>query len=147
MTPAELKTIREACGLSQAWLAQRAQVNERTVRYWESGKSTVPDDVATLVLDAAYEATLLAALIHSGERMSDGSGASPKVWLTFIGGGVFGNRMEWIAGAIGRALARVEGFELDVRVAHYRKVNDQLVGDVSRAREAAAGEGPATISR
>lgn len=49
MTPAELKTTREACGLSQAWLAQRAQVNERTVRYWESGRSTVPDDVATLV--------------------------------------------------------------------------------------------------
>ena len=46
MTPAELKTVREACGLPQSWLAHRAQVNERTVRYWESGKSSVPDDVA-----------------------------------------------------------------------------------------------------
>lgn len=49
MTSAELKTLREACGLSQEWLAQRADVNQRTVRYWESGKSSVPDDVSTLV--------------------------------------------------------------------------------------------------
>ena len=49
MTPAELKTLREACGLPQSWLAHQAQVNERTVRYWESGKSSVPDDVAALI--------------------------------------------------------------------------------------------------
>lgn len=51
MTSAELKTLREACGLSQGWLAARAGVNERTVRYWESGKSTVPDDVSLLIAD------------------------------------------------------------------------------------------------
>ena len=49
MNSAELKTIREACGLSQEWLAVRAQVNQRTVRYWESGKSSVPNDVAALI--------------------------------------------------------------------------------------------------
>jgi hypothetical protein len=92
------------------------------------GYTSVPlehwEPLATLVLDAAYEATLLAALATG----------SPKVWLTFIGGGVFGNRMEWIAGAIGRALARVEGFDLDVRVAHYRSVNEPLVDQVAHAR-------------
>jgi DNA-binding XRE family transcriptional regulator len=49
MTPAEIKTLREACGLSQGWLARRANVNERTVRYWESGKHAVPDDVAAMI--------------------------------------------------------------------------------------------------
>jgi len=51
LNAAELKTLREACGLSQEWLAQRANVNQRTVRYWESGKSTVPEDVAQLIDD------------------------------------------------------------------------------------------------
>ncbi|MBK8593027.1 MAG: hypothetical protein IPN77_28740 [Sandaracinaceae bacterium] len=92
------------------------------------GYTSVPlahwEPLATLVLDAAYEATLWAALATG----------SPKVWLTFLGGGVFGNRMEWIAGAIGRALARVEGFDLDVRVAHYRSVNEPLVDQVAHAR-------------
>lgn len=49
MTSAELKTLREACGLSQAWLATRHGNNLRTVRYWESGKSSVPDDIAHTV--------------------------------------------------------------------------------------------------
>lgn len=99
------------------------------------GYTSVPlehwEPLATLVLDAAYEATLLAAL-----EGDDAAGGSPKVWLTFIGGGVFGNRMEWIASAIGRALACVADFDLDVRVAHYRRVNEPLVHDVDRAREA-----------
>lgn len=51
MTPAELKTIREACGLSLPQLATMAGVQERTARYWESGHSSVPDDVAALVLN------------------------------------------------------------------------------------------------
>jgi transcriptional regulator with XRE-family HTH domain len=49
MTPAELKTIREAVGLSVPDLAALAGVQERSVRYWESGRSAVPDDVASIV--------------------------------------------------------------------------------------------------
>jgi transcriptional regulator with XRE-family HTH domain len=50
MTPAELKTIREAIGLTVPDLAALAGVQERTVRYWESGRSAVPDDVQAQVL-------------------------------------------------------------------------------------------------
>lgn len=49
MTPAELKTHREALGLTVGWLAAQAGVGERTVRYWESGRNQVPDDVAWLI--------------------------------------------------------------------------------------------------
>ncbi len=49
MTPAELKTNREALGLTVGWLAEQAGVGERTVRYWESGRNQVPDDVAALI--------------------------------------------------------------------------------------------------
>jgi transcriptional regulator with XRE-family HTH domain len=51
MTPAELKTIREAVGLAVPDLAALADVQERTVRYWESGRNVVPDDVAQMALD------------------------------------------------------------------------------------------------
>lgn len=66
MNAAELKTLREACGLSQEWLALRAQVNQRTVRYWESGKSSVPDDVATLI--TGIDDTLHRAAVAATEQ-------------------------------------------------------------------------------
>ena len=103
------------------------------------GYTNVPlphwEPLATLVLDAAYEATLLAAVVECAAH-GEGSAQSPKVWLTFLGGGVFGNRTKWIAGAIGRALARVEGLDLDVHIAHYRSVNTAIQDVVARAREA-----------
>lgn len=89
------------------------------------GYGMVPLDswepLASLVLDAAYEATLLAAAT---------SPDSGKVWLTFVGGGVFRNHPAWIARAIGRALARCAHLELDVRIAHFRELNSRMVGDI-----------------
>lgn len=72
MSPAELKTLREACGLSVADLAAMAQVQERTARYWESGsRGAVPADVCDLVreVDSRIEraAQDLAAGVSSGE--------------------------------------------------------------------------------
>lgn len=58
MNGAEFKTLREACGLSVSDMAKLAispktgePVGERTVRYWESGAFSVPDDVAQLLLE------------------------------------------------------------------------------------------------
>ncbi len=87
------------------------------------------EPLATLVLDAAYEATLRAALLDA----RPGSPA-PRVWLTFLGGGAFGNRKQWIAGAIGRALARLDEAELDVRITHHRRIDPVMVEEVERAR-------------
>ena len=41
MTSAELKTTRESLGLTADWLAKKAGVQLRTVRYWESGRNAV----------------------------------------------------------------------------------------------------------
>jgi len=46
MNGATLKTLREALCLPVAWLAAVCGVQERTVRYWESGHMAVPQDVA-----------------------------------------------------------------------------------------------------
>ena len=54
---------------------------------------------AELVLDAAYEATVLAAVLNARR------GASNIVLLARLGGGAFGNDDAWIDAAMRRALA------------------------------------------
>lgn len=68
------------------------------------------EDLAKLVLTGAYKTTLGCAL------------ANPKsnvVFLTALGGGVFGNEDEWIEESIRNALEEFKGYELDVRIVSY----------------------------
>ncbi|WP_066335790.1 hypothetical protein [Azohydromonas lata] len=66
------------------------------------------EPLARLVLEAAYEATLLAGVLNA--RRS----ASRRVLLTRLGGGAFGNEPAWIDDAIHRALGCVAGQDLMV---------------------------------
>lgn len=75
---------------------------------------------ACLVLEAAYETTLLAAQ-ENAER-----GGSKIVLLTRLGGGAFGNDDEWIHCAIRRALHLASNFDLDVRIVSYRQPTIEL---------------------
>lgn len=68
---------------------------------------------AQLVLDAAYEATMLEAVINCRR------GASNILLLTSLGGGAFGNAPVWIHSAIRRAVMKVKSFDLDVRLVSY----------------------------
>lgn len=70
---------------------------------------------AQLVLEAAYEGTLWAALANAQR------GVSKTVFLTRLGGGVFGNADAWIDAALQRALALAAGFDLDVQLVDYRE--------------------------
>ncbi|MEY8205484.1 MAG: DUF1870 family protein [Bermanella sp.] len=45
MHPAEFKTLREALGLSISTLVKVIDVDERTLRKWESGKKKLPQGV------------------------------------------------------------------------------------------------------
>jgi hypothetical protein len=83
---------------------------------------------ARLVLDAAYEATLLVAALHRAAGAGTG-----RVWLTFLGGGAFGNDARWIHDAIGRAFRRTAHLGLDVRVAHFRQVDSQASWSIDAA--------------
>jgi len=73
--------------------------------YWEP--------FARLVLEAAYEATLWAAVLNARR------GASSAVLLTLLGGGAFGNRGNWIEAAIRRAFNMMSAQDLDVRIVSY----------------------------
>jgi hypothetical protein len=96
------------------WIVSQAFCSALPVAY-----SRVPPahwkPFASLILEAAYEATMLAAVLNKQR------GASNVVLLTLLGGGAFGNADDWILGAIRRALSMMSGFALDVRLVSYRE--------------------------
>jgi hypothetical protein len=80
------------------------------------------------VLEAAYEATLWAAVLNTHRT------TSKVVYLTRVGGGAFGNETAWIHGAIRRALKMVAGAGLDVRLVSYGQPDRELVQLVKEFR-------------
>ena len=76
---------------------------------------------ASLVLDAAYEATLLAAVLNASR------GASNVVLLTLLGGGAFGNDPAWINAALRRALRIAGTYALDVKLVSYGSPAPEIV--------------------
>ncbi|MDO8777976.1 MAG: hypothetical protein Q7K57_56525 [Burkholderiaceae bacterium] len=64
---------------------------------------------ASLVLEAAYEATMWAAVLNAQRTGSN------TVLLTRLGGGVFGNHADWIDAAMRRSFRLAIGFGLDVQ--------------------------------
>jgi hypothetical protein len=85
--------------------------------------------LAELVLEAAYEATLRAALIHARPV-----GGRKRVVLTALGGGVFGNDMSIIARVIVNAIKTFKTAGLDIVINEYREgefneIRDALIAD------------------
>ncbi|MAG94705.1 MAG: hypothetical protein CMJ48_13310 [Planctomycetaceae bacterium] len=70
-------------------------------------------DFAQLVLEAAYEATICAAILNCRETRNN------ELFLTLLGGGAFGNRDDWIFTAIERALTQFADVLLDVSIVSY----------------------------
>lgn len=83
MTGAELKTLREACGLSVAWIAAHAAVQERTARYWEDSNTAVPQDVAKIIrhIDGLLTQSSNQALAQASQ-LTDTHGAPQLVVLS-----------------------------------------------------------------
>jgi hypothetical protein len=75
---------------------------------------------ARLILEATYEATFCAAARNRTRHDSN------VLFLTLIGGGVFGNRKDWITSAIQRAMHLYRNHELDVRMVSYNGPNPDL---------------------
>ncbi len=77
--------------------------------------------LARLVLEAAYEATLLAAVLNAAR------GGSRRLLLTRLGGGAFGNDDGWIDDAILRTLGLASEHDLDVAIVSYGRPPATLV--------------------
>ena len=77
-------------------------------------------DFAQLILNAAYEATLLAGVLNNQR------GGSNIVLLTMLDSGAFGNAPEWIHTAIHQALCKTNDRGLDVRLVSYGQPSAEL---------------------
>lgn len=80
---------------------------------YSSHRSELWENFAVLVLEASYEATVCAAIINAeltGNRTA---------YLTLVGGGVFGNRIEWITDAGERAFLLHPDAGLDLAFVSY----------------------------
>jgi hypothetical protein len=80
---------------------------------------------ASLVLEAAYECTLLAGMLNAHR------GGSNIVLLTRLGGGAFGNELGWINHAIARAIRLARSSDLDIRIVCYGSIPQDLRDMVS----------------
>ena len=96
------------CGhtVSQAYCsALPVAYSGHPAHYWEP--------FARLILEASYEATICAAILNYARTGTN------RVFLTMVGGGVFGNHSNWIIHAIKRALNRYRYVGLDVAIVSY----------------------------
>jgi protein-tyrosine phosphatase len=91
------------------------------VAYSRDRPSSQWEPFARFVLEAAYEATMWAAIVNAQR------GASNIVLLTALGAGAFGNDPQWVYAAIRRALMIVRDFGLDVRLVSYRTRSPAMV--------------------
>jgi hypothetical protein len=75
---------------------------------------------ASLILEAAYEATMSAAILNAKR------GASNVVLLTQLGGGAFGNHDDWVHAATRRSLEKVRECDLDVKLVSYGTPSQEI---------------------
>jgi hypothetical protein len=75
---------------------------------------------ARLVLEAAYEASLCTAILNWRNT------GNHHVFLTLLGGGAFGNKMEWVTASMTRALTRYLDWNLDVAIVSYGRSNEHV---------------------
>ena len=124
MSAAELDALRGRLRIGLHWDVEATEAPAPDQRVSQAFCSALPvaysavapelwQRFATLVLEAAYEATLLAGVLNL-ERTG-----CPTVFLTSLGGGAFGNRLEWIEAARTRACEAAGGYDLDVRLVSF----------------------------
>jgi hypothetical protein len=75
--------------------------------------SSLWEKFARLILEASYEATLIAAILNAQ------SNGNKNLYLTLLGGGAFGNKLDWIIAAIERSLSLHQKADLQVSIVSY----------------------------
>jgi hypothetical protein len=81
---------------------------------------------AKLILEAAYEATLCAAILNASQTGNN------RLFLTWLGGGAFGNKNEWITSAIQRALTLYHHANLEIILVSYGSTNPSAQGLIDK---------------
>jgi hypothetical protein len=116
----EVTDAREDQGSCADQIVSQAFCSAMPVSYSRLSRSAW-EALARLVLEAAYEATLIVGALNAQR------GGSNQIFLTRLGGGAFGNDDDWIETAIGTALERFKDHDLDVRMVSYGAVPRRLL--------------------
>jgi hypothetical protein len=126
----ELDELRKRLRIGLQWNTQ-VTLNECTHKVSQAYCSALPvaysneppqlwQEFAKLILEAAYEATLCAAILNL--QMTGNN----RVFLTLLGGAAFGNTMEWILQAMKRAWQLYADWNLDVAIVSYGKSKPEV---------------------
>ena len=83
-------------------------------------KTDLLEPFSHLILEASYEATLLAGALNSLRYKSD------SVYLTLLGGGAFGNDESWIISSIEKVFNETFCYGLDVKIVCYDEPSIEL---------------------
>lgn len=119
------ESVRDALRVAVHWSTQVwDNPNQRVAQVFCSALpvaySQLPEEqwegFARLVLVAAMDATLAVGMRLALQRQQ-----RVKVFLTSLGGGAFGNPIEWIADAVGAALEKYQAMPLDVYMVLYKQ--------------------------
>ena len=119
--------IREKLQIGLMWDTQ-VTLDESTHRVSQAYCSALPiayvgyelelwKPFASLVLEASYEATICAGILNGDD----------KIYLTLVGGGVFGNELAWICSAIERVCLKYADYDLDVKIVNYSSISDEIL--------------------
>jgi hypothetical protein len=79
------------------------------------------ESFARMILEAAYESTLHAALLNFHHTGND------RLYLTLLGGGAFGNYSEWIYDAMKMVLRNFAHYPLEIYIVSYRHSKQETV--------------------
>jgi hypothetical protein len=105
-------------------LVSQAYCSAMPVAYSQQS-SELWQPLASLILQAAYQATLAAAVINSQRTGNN------QVYLTLLGGGAFGNTLGWIIAALQRALNVYINSGLKISIVSYGRSKPELAAILS----------------
>ena len=134
--PDELDLIRQKLkvGVQSGTEVTSGNCNHRLTQVFCSAVPVAYSDVEAhlwnlfpkLILDATYESAF-----HLAVKNFETTGCS-KLYLTLVGGGVFGNHIDWISSAIERSLNMFADYPLDVYIVSYRNSNPSVAKIITR---------------
>ena len=87
---------------------------------YSSVSTDLSERLARLILASAYESTFLAAIKNYSITGNN------RLYLTLLGGGVFGNKINWITSAICDNLMKFKSFPLDVYIVSHSRSNIEV---------------------
>lgn len=94
--------------------------------YYSDFPAELWEPFARLILEATYEATICASVINAAAT------GNRTVFLTLVGGGVFGNDIAWITEAIDRAVTKYANNGLDVALVSYSSPKPEIANLIAK---------------